>query len=95
MSRIRTNLERNSDFLPKLRLHGRGLLPLQPPAPLAVARRAQKVKKQTIQFLYSFNLYFQQKKASKLSIIHMLMKSSVEFMTSQTGKTTSLFLTLS
>ena len=35
------------------------------------------LKKQTIQFSFSFNLYFQQKRAPKLSICHLLTKSSV------------------
>ena len=35
------------------------------------------LKKQTIQFSFAFNLYFQQKRAPKLSICHLLMKSSV------------------
>ena len=33
-------------------------------------------KNQTIQFWFSFNLYFEQKRAPKLSICHLVMKSS-------------------
>ena len=35
------------------------------------------LKNQTIQFSFSFNLYFQQKRAPKLSTCHLLMKSFV------------------
>ena len=35
------------------------------------------LKNQTIQFSFSFNITFQQKRAPNLSICHLLMKSSV------------------
>ena len=40
------------------------------------------LKKQTIQFLFSFDLYFQQKSPK---VVHL--KALFEFLTSQTGKT--------